>query len=446
MKLLLCSSWISLVALTSVAWAGPDAVVTTASEPGNPVDLRLQLDYSFISETTAIRRESLSGGALDPVGSGKDLVATHMRHIITPNLELGLFHDFWLAAALPITLSDQRKLSLDGIARGDSSSIGDGIVPSGGFDANDPGTGLPNGDVVFRGVTRSGLDQLWLGLGVAPMNQQKDDTKPTWKIGANLALPIGKTARFNRANPNNQAGVGSGVFEVNLWTTVTKRVGRAEPFFALAWQAPIASQADSLFTDPGFGATNVLPPQQGSLRFGSHLYVFDKPADHFAVTLGAEARSVVHFEGRSYTDMWEAFAFAGDANTANARLILDGSPTTAGVQALSHPGISNVENYLELGGRFSVRAQLGSKVHLGFIADVFHNTTHAISFADAGVDLPSCGSSGSAKCEDDNNEVVNPGTEEVNPLHAPVIDIVGHRYLAAGNIGLAFSVQATAVF
>ncbi len=426
--------------------AGPDALVTTASEPGNPIDLHLALDYSFTSEATPIRRENLTGGAFDGVQNSRELIAAHTRHVVTPTLELGLFHDFWLAAALPITISDKTELSLDGVSRAASSTLHDGIIPMGGFDANDPATGLPNGDLVFRGVTRKGLNQLWLGLGVAPMNQGKDDTKPTWKLGVNVGLPIGATQRFSRANPSGSAGVGSGVFEVNAWTTVTKRVGRAEPFFGLWWQAPVASQSDSLFTNPGFGATNVLPPQQAGFRFGSHLFVVDKAADNFNVTLGAEARSVVHFEGRSYSDMWEAFAFAGDADTAGAPLILDKSPTTPDIQALSHPGITNVENYLELGGRFSLRAQLGSKVHLGFVADIYRNTTHAISFADAGVDLPTCGSTSSGKCEDDNNDVVNPGTEEVNPMHAPLIDLVGHRYLATGNLGMTFSFEATAVF
>jgi hypothetical protein len=442
----------ALTAATNSASAGPDATVTTAAEPNNPIDLKLELDYSYSSATAHVRRESTSGvnpkdTQNDPVWSNPDLKSAHSSHLITPRLELGLFHDFWLAASLPITISERRTLSLDGQTRGVTSSFGDGILPSNGFDANDPTTGLPDGDLVFRGVSRSGLDQLWLGMGVAPMNQQKDDTKPTWKVGIDVGLPIGKTARFSRTNPSSEAGVGSGVFTISAWTSVTKRMGRAEPFFGVWWQAPLASQKDSLFTNPGFGATNVLPPQKAGARFGSHVYLVDKPADHFNVTLGVEARSVVHFEGRSYTEMWEAFAFAGDANATGDRpLLLDGDPTMVGLQALSHPGITNTENYLELGGRFELRAGLGNKVHLGFVADIFRNTAHAITFADAGVDAATCGGSVTSNCENDNNDVVNPGTNEVNPQHVPLIDLVGHRYLSTDSTGVVFTVQATAVF
>jgi hypothetical protein len=42
--------------------------------------------------------------------------------------------------------------------------------------------------------------------------------------------------------------------------------------------------------------------------------------------------------------------------------------------------------------------------------------------------------------------VVNPETREVNPLHAPLIDLVGHRYYAEDNFSFGFSVMGQVLF
>jgi hypothetical protein len=74
-------------------------------------------------------------------------------------------------------------------------------------------------------------------------------------------------------------------------------------------------------------------------------------------------------------------------------------------------------------------------------------TDHVITFADAGIDLPTCGAAGtSGACEDEDNGVVNPGTQEVNPLHVPRIDLVGHRYHSENNFGFVIGVQGQVLF
>jgi hypothetical protein len=45
-----------------------------------------------------------------------------------------------------------------------------------------------------------------------------------------------------------------------------------------------------------------------------------------------------------------------------------------------------------------------------------------------------------------NNDVINPGTAEVNPLHAPKIDLVGHRYLSQDNFGIVIGVSGQVLF
>src|SRR5262249_59146001 len=127
------------------------------------------------------------------------------------------------------------------VNRSNSSTIASGILPMNGFDARDPVIGFtdPANPLIFRGPDRSGLDQIYLGVGWAPMSQRRDDTKPTWKLGAELRLAIGTIARLERGNPGNQTGVGQGDHEVRLWSTFARRRGWAEPYVELWWQAPI---------------------------------------------------------------------------------------------------------------------------------------------------------------------------------------------------------------
>ena len=62
-------------------------------------------------------------------------------------------------------------------------------------------------------------------------------------------------------------------------------------------------------------------------------------------------------------------------------------------------------------------------------ADIVWKTDHVITFADAGVDLPTCGAGVTTHCETDANDVVNPGTAEVNPLH-----VTGSTWSATATI------------
>ena len=428
------------------ARANPMAEVASAADAGDPLDLFARVDYDYELDTSTLTRDSIGVGvgASDPIRHHQDLEFRGARHTITPRAELGVYHDTWLSIALPIIVTQSRDLTYaSGVSAATSSTLRDGIVPTGGFDASDP-TVAPGGDTVFRGPSRSGLDQLHLGLAVAPMNQLRDDTKPTWKLGAEIRLAIGKVARFDRNAPGSETGVGRGVHDLRLWTSVAKRRGPALGYFEAEWIFPLAMKGTSLFDDPGFGATNAGPGQIGSTGFGFALAVYEDAVSRTRVSLDVGSRIAAHFEGREYTEMWEALAFAGDTRGAGP-LVLDRDPVAAGVQAISYPGISNVENYLETAASAKIRAELGSHARFSFGVDLVWKSDHAITFADAGVDLPGC-STGASPCETDPNDLVTPGTKEVNPLYVPSVDLVGHRYYSENNFGLVVGVQAQALF
>lgn len=425
--------------------------VEAARATGNPdeaVEVFGSVDYEYEADSSDVVRERVGDPAADPnapLPVAKDLRFKQFRHTITPRVQVGIYHDVFVNVALPIVVTQARELHLDsGVTRDGSSTVQDGILPMQGFDARDPTT-APPGDLMFRGVERHGLDQIELGLGFAPMNQQHDDTKPTWKIGADVLLPIGGVMKFDPAHPTANSHVGYGVTEMRVWSSFDRQLGWAEPWAYLWWQVPLAAKDDSLFQDPGFGATNAGKGQQAGASFGLEVYAVDDEANKNRISLDLGTRLTAHFEGRDYSEMWEPFAYAGDSRGAGP-LILDADPTKTGVQPLSHPGISNIENYLESTARLAIRARLGTHVSFAALGEGIWRTDHVISFADAGVDLPTCGGSRTSHCEDTDNDLVNPGTEEVNPLHNARIDLVGHRYRSVNNFGFIIGIQGQVVF
>jgi hypothetical protein len=443
----LAAVWL-LGAGAPAALANPHAVVPSAADPGNPINLHVRLDYEYQLDSSLITRERVGAVGTDPLGPiqrSRDLEFHQYRHVLTPRVELGVYHDTYLTLALPIIIGQARELELaSGVDRPNSTTIDDGLLPADGFDARDP-SAPPPGSLVFRGQSRSGLDQVHLGIAAAPMSQKRDETKPTWKLGAEVRLAVGKIMRFDPMDPGGETGVSRGVHEGRVYTSIDRKFDRFEGWFDLFWQFPIAEKSGSLFTDPGFGSTNASLSQRAGVGFGVEAYALDDKDNKNTISLDVGGRIVGHFEGRQYTELWEVFAYAGDSRLGGP-LVLDADPVEPGLQATSHRGISNVENHLETAARFAVRAQLGPKVRFAASVDLAWKTDHAVSFADAGTDLPTCGDVSTTRCEDDVNDLVNPGTVEVNPLHAPVIDLVGHRYFAEDAFTLAVGIEAQVLF
>ncbi len=435
-------------ATASTALANPRNIVPGGADAAKDgVEVVGTVDYEYEHDTSTIWRES-NDAAADPNGAlprHRDLGFSGDRHTITPKLELGVFHDTFVTVALPVIVSQTHDLHLDnGVDRAGSSTVQSGILPMAGYDARDPTTS-PTGDLMFRGVERHGIDQIHLGLGFAPMNQQRDDTKPTWKLGAELRLAIGQVMKFDPMAPGSNSGVSSGVHELKLWTSFDRKLDWIEPWVEIFWQLPIATTKDSLFQDPGFGTANIDKSQLAGVEFGAELYAYDDPADRNRISLDVGGKVTAHFEGRDYSEMWEAFAYAGDSRGMGP-LVLDADPTKDGVQALSYPGISSIENYLETAVKLRIRGEIGPHVRFAAGADLVWKTDHVITFADAGIDLPTCGTGQSTHCETGSNDVINPGTAEVNPLHSSTIYNVGHRYWSEDNFGVVVGVSGQVLF
>jgi hypothetical protein len=422
--------------LASRAEASPESEVASAFDRGDKLDIHLRLEYRYSARRAAIKRElsGLDGADPDgPVPLVKDLVVRSARHEIVPRLEVGVFTDLAVTAALPIILRDSRRLDLDQregsdcvfpedpgaancIDRTNSTTIRDGLLPPEGVDATG-GTLDPDGATIFRGVNRHGLDQLHVGLVWAPMNQERDSTKPTWKLGAEVRVAVGRTMTYDREDPDSSDGVSRGIHELRLYTSMARRLAWAEPFFEVYWQGAIGARGRAPLDppSPAFGAQQTAAQQLAGGRFGFEAIAWESGSEDERVGLTLSGRLEAHFEGRDYTDMWEVFAYAGDA-TAGGPLALDSDPAADGSQTVSHPGATNVENFLTLGGQAGIDAHLGPRLRFELAFALDWDQSHLLTFADPGID------------GGDDNDTVDPGTDEVNPLHSPLIDTAGRRY------------------
>jgi hypothetical protein len=433
------------------ARAGPEAEVASAFDAGDDLDVHAWVDYEAEWRRAVIQRErSGAGGAGpdDPLPAVRDLTLRGSRHLVTPRLELGVARDVAFTLALPIVLRDRRRLELDdrGVDRTSSTTIADGILPPSGYDARDPmGPGFTVGPAIFQGVDRRGLDQVHVGLVVAALNQARDRTKPTWKIGLEGRIAVGGFARLDRDDPERRDGVGRGVHELRVWTSMARRTGWAEPHVELWWLGAIAEKSASPFArpDPAFGARSFGPMQRAGGRFGLDAIVWERRRSAQRVAVRGAATLEARFDGRDYSDMWEVFALAGDA-TAGGPLVLDRDPASAGVQAASHPGVSQVENYLTMTGEIGVEAHLGTRFRVAAHLRYADEQGHAISYADAGVDRKTCTGGATSACDD--NDIVDPGTTEVNPYHVPLIDSVGHRYRVEDARTYGLGIEARFLF
>jgi hypothetical protein len=429
---------VAALALGSTAVAGPHSEVSSAFDKGDRFDLNVRVDYELTLRSAAIKREDAGGpGAVPngPIPVVPDLLVSSRTHALVPRLEMGIFKDLAVTASLPVVF--RKSLTLESDTRANrATTIDDGLLPAEGFDAQDPGgPGFAGDDArVFRSPNRAGLDQLHLGLVWAPMNQRRDDTKPTWKVGAEVRLAIGKTMRLDRANPDNETGVSRGVHELNVYTSLAKRIGWAEPFFEMWLTAPVGETNDSAFRDLGFGQRNPGAQIFAGTKFGVEAVIFERPGQGQRVSFLAQGDLTANFEGRAYTDMWEVFQYAGTAQNAGP-LVLDADPLDPGNQAITHPGVTTVENHMTVGGRSGFMAELGSTVRVMATFALLWDQGHLLSFEDAGVDGPN-----------DADEIVTPGTVEVNPAHAPIIDSTGRRYRVDEALNYVISVSGRVLF
>jgi hypothetical protein len=455
-----------LVLATAPAHAAEVTQVATALEEDKPVEAFFSVAYEYAARRAAIKREwelpQTSGG----VGLFKDLRYQQDRHTIRLRGEVGVLWDMSLHVEAPLVVSDERTLSFDqdlgsscifpqDVPQGsltdkpncvnelNSSTLRDGLVPGTfgaldtphGIDAQNGGQRFKATDpTVVRGPTRYGLESLNIGMDWALLNQRKDDTKPTWVVAWELRFSLGTPMQFDRGNPTANTAVTDGVHWIKLGTTISKRWNLVEPYASYYWIYPLYVRDAALFHNYYAGQKDWRPQQRAGTFFGFETVPWENPK--LAQSISIDVRGFIdgHFQGQGYSEIWELLAgspaLAAQPNPAGA----SGQPLMA---PQVFPGTTDIENYFSYGGQLGLNVRVGRYMKFRGYFGMAGAQRHFITFADAGKDV---NASGQVEQNGAQAEV------EVNPVHRPLIDYVGRRYVVDETAVYSLMLQGEARF
>ncbi|MEZ4380515.1 MAG: hypothetical protein R3A79_04160 [Nannocystaceae bacterium] len=453
--------------ISTTAQAAEVTRVASSFDEGNPFDLHFGVGYDFDFKKAAIMRE-WSDGTTNHIA--RDLLYRQQRHTVLPRLEIGLYKDISVYAALPVVVSDNRNYSFDQEAdpcvyadqvnatnpvatcvnHMNSTSIRDGIIPRDGFDATN--TSNPYGnfggadtETIFQGPTRRGIDQLHVGMKFGLLNQDRLSHMPTWILGLEGRFAIGKPMTFSRDIINNDpAGnhrVGRGIHELGVWTALSRRYRFLDPFFTAYWYQGIRAGNTEFRNFSSLGAqTKVNPQSMVGFSFGTEIVPFERKAKSQRVAVELRGLAQLNYNGRGYSEAWELFsdspALVGTKDPASGactqqdinRVVQYASNNPEDPNYIENSGsggcevfngITDLQDYATFGFRGGLNAQLSKTASLSVGVQALTNTRHFITMAGRG-DADAGGS---------DPERVEPNTAEVNPVRRDVIDNVGRRYL-----------------
>lgn len=430
-----------LLLVPKVARASDITDLASAADEDNPFDFRLRVRYDHLWKSAQIKRE-VEGlnlmGPQDRILNFKDLVYGKQTDVLNLRAEIGLFHDLQVHVELPVVLNmtetwDYDQSAADGCRFGNdsnpncvnamnSTTIRDGILPLGGFDAQRSGATI-GGNRVFnapvRGASGGGsagdsFDTFNVGLDWAPVNQRRDDTKPTWTLGIEGQFSIGNVMKFDRLRPADNHAVSEGVHRIIARTAISKRFRYFDPYIGFWYMYPIARD-DSLFKDYGPAQKTKNPQMQGGTVFGVEMIAYEKPQDFYKFGIDLTGRIEAHFNGKGYSEMWEVLASSPALACDPAYNLACGSSAPKNAyMGQPYTGITAIENYASLFAEIALLGQIGKHAHFRLGFQYAHDGSHVITDDDIGTPLNGA------------SRVSLPA--EFNPAYRAVVDQTGRRY------------------
>ncbi|HVU05052.1 MAG TPA: hypothetical protein VHE30_25055 [Polyangiaceae bacterium] len=379
--------------------------VADAFDDDDKFDLHLTLGFQQTWKSGKVMRESnsdlpqfSSGGYV----AGNQSVANYSESTsrLNTRADIGVYKDIALVLRMPIILSNDRKLEATNGSDAHQSVILQGA----------PGEQLFS--LPFESPTRSGIEYFAVGLDVAPMNQQRDRTKPTWVIGVegrfsvaepmhactkapNLNLPAnaqfpqqscaypsdidrdGVPKEFRESptsnayldgtnfNGHRDPGVSRGTTGLQVHTYISKRTKYIEPYSG--FEALFEFQNGS----SDYGATDLQgslvnhPPFQGTLLGGIAVIPWEVRDQFQRIELDFRASGTYRSEGRDYSPLFDAL---GSSDAPSLR-----RPNYAAFNC-DHPNTCNVG-----GTGTSVANTSSEKVYTTGITDVQQHGIYRLS-------------------------------------------------------------------
>jgi hypothetical protein len=377
----------------------------------DPIDIHVELGFDLLRHTALITRENTQPPPNDPNGTPrtadvKELEWERVRTRLKPRLEVGIFHDLAVFTEWPIVISDTQTTKFaEGTTAGNSTIVRD-MAPNAapGVDgwsetegAGNANASIQDGKYGFPGKpynawavgtdgtfagSRAGLDNPVFGLRYSPLNNERDETKPTTTLQVDYTAPF-----FAQMNPTNDAitdgnvgAVTDGLHKFHFSIAMSKRWAVFDPYFQIDYTIPFV----------GNEVPDVLghqPRQFGGFLSGVEIVPYEdaKLKQRFAIDLQASA--TYFSEGRDYSEVSDLFR-----------------------------EMTYTDQYVRLGGQAGLKYTGFGIFFIDVSGQFGYDTEHFLTIEDFGKDLG-----------DANNEIDLDDVAERNPYYNPVLDTVGRR-------------------
>lgn len=430
--------------------------VIDAFDDDDPFDLNVRVGYRFERSWGTIQRETI----LEPSGDGSSTFRPaavaefeHDRNILDLQLDVGLYEDLALFVKLPVILSDDRRL--DHADKG-SEAEHDALLQ--GVD------GQPLFDLPFRSPTRSGLDQVSVGLAWAIMNQFRDPHLPTWLVSVEGLFNAGEemhacndAERYDanetypaegepddkyetRCNGGDSPGVSRGMMGLRAETRASRRFRVAEPYMGLMAEVEWPRRAGTLFEPAGdiAGFMNTMPPIEGEITFGVAFVPWERKDGFQRMTVDLRGSARYISEGRDYTPLFDALGTSPSPYLRQPNR--EAIPPADDNRSVHYYGLADVQAHGRYGGRLLINIRAARYVEFLVGAGLFYTTPHLITFTDA------CNPNVNPTDPVGEGRTGQCSSGIINPHHRPDIDLPGNRFQLNGAWTVDFQASATARF
>ncbi len=402
--------------------------IASSFEDDDPFDLFIDVSFERTQNRAKILREQL------PVGSGGtrlDAAELWYKGVDSRlNLELtfGLWRDLEFSFGLPLVFQQNETWSFASGANETNSTITNNCL-------NANGTLIPNclaGGAPVQPLFavpgesfRGGLGNLRFGLAYAFFNQAKDDTKPTWIVGLTYEAPTAKLRDPSRAPyiSDDRGGVGDRVHKYDIYTTLSRQIGLAEPYFQAHLTIPV--QGPGIYTNcfnPDAGnlgtpgncfqgpwsrkETGIQAPTVAGFTFGSEVRLYEQKAQGQRLALDLRTIGEWVGEGRYYNELSDVLR-----------------------------KLNYTEDFFKVGGRVALTASATETFKLHAAGTFLYNTDHAITAEPFGEDLDENG-----RIDPEDNPL------EVNPNFDYRTDYVSRQFRVTQSTTFRFDLGVSFTF
>ncbi len=229
--------------------------VATAVSDEWPVEVDFYAPFSYVSESANISREQFkpAGGLI----LGTEMAYNRTTMTMPLHAAIGIYHHLELHTTIPIIIDDKQSWGyVNGISNEGNVTVNkppalcpEGIPNAGSCANGQPPTALVASNALPITSDRGGfvLGNVSIGAAWTPVNEEDDDTDPTWLVGFDYQAPTANlwdpsVVSYGPGAPGSQIGGTGDKFHHFLpYSALSKRYGVLDPYIEVYADLPRAS-------------------------------------------------------------------------------------------------------------------------------------------------------------------------------------------------------------